>query len=75
MILKNKRTRERINISYTEFKTRFAKEIRAAFKSYLRTENNKPYFKTNKNPEADFYFDIQWNFNNFGNSNWFIERL
>ena len=75
MILRSKRTRERINISYTEFKTRFAKEIQAALESYLKTEYNKRYFKINKNPESDFYFDLLWNFNHFGNSNWFIERL
>lgn len=75
MILKNKKNRERINLSYAEFQNRFAKEIQAALESYLVTENNKPYFKTNKNTEADFYFDLQWNFNHFGNSNWYIVRL
>ena len=75
MKVKNKQTRECINISYAEFQTRFAKEIRAALESYIRTENNKPYFKSNKNPESDFYFDLQWNFNHFGNSNWYIEKI
>ena len=75
MILKNKRTRERINLSYAEFQNRFAKETQAALESYLVTENNKPYFKANKNTESDFYFDLQWNFNHFGNSNWYIVRL
>ena len=75
MILKNKRTRERIQLSYIEFQTRFIKEIQTALESYVGTENNKPYFKTNKNPEANFYFDLQWNFNHFGNSNWYIEKF
>ena len=75
MILKNKRTKKRIQLSYIEFQNRFAKEIKIALESYIRTENNKPYFNTNKNPAADFYFDLQWNFNNFGNSVWFIEKL
>ena len=75
MILRNKRTREKIQLSYIEFQTRFSKEIQVALESYLHTENNKPYFKTNKNLESDFYFDLQWNFNHFGNSNWYIEKL
>ena len=75
MILKNKRTRERINISYTEFQTRFSKEIHVALESYIKTKNAKPYYKTNKSGESDFYFDLQWNFNHFGNSNWYIKRM
>ena len=75
MILKNKRTRERMQLSYTEFQSRFAKEIQAALDSYIQTENNRPYFKTNKNPKIDFYFDLQWNFNHFSPSVWFIEKL
>lgn len=75
MILKNKRTRERIQLSYTEFQVKFAKEIQTALESSIKTENAKPYFKTNKNPESDFYFNLHWNFNHFGNSNWYIERL
>ena len=75
MILRNKRTRERIQLSYIDFQNRFAKEIQAALDSYIKTENNKPSFKPNKNPESDFYFDLQWNFNHFGKSNWYIEKL
>ena len=48
MILKNKRTRERIQLSYTEFQARFAQDIQAALESYIKTENAKPYFKANK---------------------------
>lgn len=75
MILRNKRTRERIQLSYTEFQVKFAKEILTALESYIKTENAKPYFKANKNPKSDFDCDLHWNFNHFGNSNWFIERL
>ena len=75
MILRNKRTRERIQLSYTEFQTRFAQDMQTVFESYIKTENAKPYFKANKTPESDFYFDLQWNFNHFGNSNWYIEKL
>ena len=44
MILKNKRTRETLNITLPEFKIRFAKEIKRAFESYKRTELAKLIF-------------------------------
>ena len=75
MILINKRTQERIQLSYTEFQARFAQNIQTAFERYIKTENAKPYFKANKTPESDFYFDLQWNFNHFGISAWYIEKL
>ena len=75
MILRNKLTKEIINISYNDFKTRFSKEIQVALDSYIRTQNNKQTFKFNKNFESDFYFDLQGNFNHFGMSDWYIERL
>ena len=75
MILINKRTRERIQLSYTEFQVKFAKEILTALESYIKTDNVKPYFKINKNPKSDFYCDLQWNFNHFGISAWYIEKL
>lgn len=75
MISRNKLTKEIINISYNDFKTRFSKEIQAALDSYIRAQNNKQTFKFNKNFESDFYFDLQWNFNHFGMSDWYIERL
>ena len=41
MILKNKLTRETLEITYPEFRKKFAKEIRIAFESYHRTQLNK----------------------------------
>lgn len=75
MKVRNKLTKEIINISYNDFKTGFSKEIQVALDSYIRTQNNKQTFKFNKNFESDFYFDLQWNFNHFGMSDWYIERL
>ena len=69
MILKNKLTKKRIQISYIQFQTQFAKEIQVALESFNKTQNNKYYFKLSNNFESDFYFDLQWNFNHFGNSN------
>lgn len=77
MILKNKLTKEIINISYFEFRKRFARELQVAFESYRQTQLNKYSYKLKHNNyiEQDFYFDLQWNFNHFGMSNWYIERL
>lgn len=63
MILKNKRTRETLNITLPEFKIRFANEIKRAFESYKQIELVKQYFKIKNINESDFYFDPQWNFN------------
>ena len=77
MILKNKLTKETLEIPYSEFRIKFAKEIQAAFESFKRTELNKTFynFKDDNFIDSNFYFDIQWNFNHFGNSNWYIEKL
>ena len=77
MILRNKRTLEKLEISYFDFRKKFAKEIQVAFESYRQTQLNKYFSKiqTNNSIEQDFYFDLQWNFNHLGMSNWYIERL
>lgn len=77
MILKNKRTGEKLKITYPEFRNKFAKEIQIAYESYHHTELNKSCYKLNDDNgiESNFYFDLQWNFNNFSNSTWFIERM
>lgn len=41
MILKNKLTKETLDIPYSEFRTKFAKEIQDAFESYRKTQLNK----------------------------------
>ena len=77
MILRNKRTLEKLEISYFDFRKKFAKEIQVAFESYRQTQLNKYFSKiqTNNSIEQDFYFDLQWNFNHLRMSNWYIERL
>ena len=77
MIICNKLTREKLKITYSEFRKNFAKEIRAAFESYRQTQSNKySYnFKDDNSMEFNFYFELQWNFNHFGMSNWYIERM
>ena len=77
MILKNKLTRETLEISYPEFRKKFAKELQTAFDSYRKTQLNKySYnFKDDNSMEYNFYFQLQRNFNHFGISNWYIERI
>ena len=77
MILKNKLTKETLNISYFEFRKRFVKELQLAFESYRQTQLNKYSYKIKNNDsiEQDFCFDLQWNFNHFSNSSWYIERM
>lgn len=41
MILKNKLTRETLEITYLEFGKRFAKEIQDAFESHRKNQLNK----------------------------------
>lgn len=77
MLLKNKRTGEKLEITYQEFRKKFTKEIQVAYESFRQTELNKSYYKLNDDNsiESNFYFDLQWNFNNFSNAAWFIERM
>lgn len=75
MILKNKLTKEILDIPYSEFRIKFAKEIQDAFESYRKTQLNKYSwnFKDANSLEFNFYFELHWNFNHFGMSNWYIE--
>lgn len=44
MILKNKRTRQVLEIENSEFRKKFVKEIQVAFESFRKTELNKPFY-------------------------------
>lgn len=77
MILKNKLTKETLELTYPEFRKNFAREIQVAFESFRKTELNKPFYnyKDDNSMEFNFYFQLQWNFNHFGMSNWYIGRM
>ena len=77
MILKNRRTRETLEIEYNEFRKKFAKEIQIVFESFRKTELSKSFYnyKDDNSMEFNFYFQLQWNFNHFGNSVWYIEKM
>ena len=76
-ILRNKRTRQTLEMNYFEFNKRFAKEIQIAFENYQKTEASKRLYMLDccDYIESDFYFDLRWNFNNFSNSVWYIEKI
>ena len=77
MILRNKLTKKALDIPYSEFRIKFAKEIQVAFESFRKTELNKPFYnyKDDNSIEFNFYFQLHWNFNHFGNSVWYIEKM
>lgn len=77
MIIKNKLTGETLELPNSEFRKKFAKEIQIAFESYRKKQLNKYSwnFKDDNSLEFNFYFELQWNFNHFGMSKWYIERI
>lgn len=77
MIIKNKRTGEQKELTYNEFRHEFAKDIQTSFESFRQTELAKTFYnyKDDNLLESNFFFDIRWNFNNFGNSAWYIKKI
>ncbi len=77
MILVNKRTREKFEVSYSKFRKKFANELQVAFASYRQNLLNKYSYRfiDNNSIEQDFYFNLSWNFNHFSNSTRYIEKL
>ena len=73
MILKNKRSRETLNITLSDFKISFNKELKTALESYIRSEKVKLYYKIKKTYESDL--NLQWNFNHLACTDWYIEQL
>lgn len=59
MILKNKLTKETLDIPYFEFRIKFAKKFQNEFESYRKTQLNKYSwnFKDDNSLEFDFYFE------------------
>ena len=77
MKIKNKLTKEVLELSYNEFNENFSKEIKQAYGSFRKTEASKNFYKhiCEAEFESEFYFGLQWNFNHHGNSNWYIEKF
>lgn len=77
MIIKNKKTHEELDLTYPEFRKNFKIEIEEAYESFKQTEMADKFYKRQDDNllECDFYFQLQWNFNHFTNSNWFIQKI
>ena len=77
IIVKNKRTRELLELTLPEFKEKA--ELKTSLDNFEVQESRKNFLpsfvKPNNNFESDFYFNLRWNFNNLQNSNWYIERI
>ena len=64
MKVKNKLTKETLDIPYSVFRKKFSKEIQDAFESYRKTQLNKDSwnFKDDNSLEFNFYFELLRNF-------------
>ena len=74
----NKRTREKRVLTIEELKQEFSKELQDGFKMYSDQKEKKDFMPyKNKNYESDFYFlgSFRFNFNNYVNSEWYIENF
>lgn len=75
----NKRTREQFILSPEEFKEKFSKELELALQSFARTKKNKKLYLLpiigKQDYKNEFYSNLQWNFNHYSNSIWYIERF
>ena len=72
----NKRTNERLVLSLEEFKEKFKADLERAYQGFIRHETEKnaflPEFMQKHLSEADFLLSLQWNFNNYSRSEWYI---
>lgn len=79
IIMKNRKSNERLELSFEEFKIKFAQELQTALNLYIRHNEQKNIFLTpflnNKNYESDFYSSLRFNFNNNSISAWYIDRI
>lgn len=60
MILKNKLTKETLDIPYSEFRIKFAKEIQDAFESYRKTQLNKYSWNFKDDNSLEFNFILNF---------------
>lgn len=80
IIVKNKRTLERLELTLEEFQSKFRTELQQAFNNFKNQEERKdmllpPFMHKNRNYKSVFYFDLRWNFNNHQTSLWYIDRI
>ncbi|MBQ3619130.1 MAG: hypothetical protein IJS88_04545 [Alphaproteobacteria bacterium] len=77
--IKHKRSCEQRVLSYDELKTQFKNEFERAYQGFIRHETEKnaflPEFMQEHLTEADFLLSLQWNFNNYSRSEWYISAI
>ena len=75
----NKRTNERLVLSFDEFKAQFKTEFERAYQGFIRHETEKnaflPEFMQKHLTEVDFLLSLQWNFNNYSHAEWYIAAI
>ena len=66
IIVKNKRTRELLELTLPEFKEKFKAELKTALDNFEKQESRKNFLpsfvKPNNNFESDFYFSLRWKY-------------
>lgn len=81
IIIRNRRKYdEKQELSLDEFKLKFRNELACAIQIYSNQQMQKdmlmpPFMTVNTDYRADFYNDLRWNFNNFVQSEWYIDRI
>ena len=76
--LVSRRTRQERVLSLQEFKQEFQNELYQAINTYSAHQKSKDFFNAYfRNPDykSDFYMSLQFNFNNYAMSEWYIERI
>lgn len=61
MILKNRRTRETLEMKYPEFRIKLTKEIQIAFESFRETELNKSFYNYKDDNSMELIFTFNFN--------------
>lgn len=81
IIIRNRRKYdERQELSLEELKVKFKNELSCAIQIYSNHQMQKdmlkpPFMTMNTDYHAAFYNDLRWNFNNFVQSEWYIDRI
>lgn len=72
----NKETKEKLVLTFDEFRKKFKTEFEHAYNKFINQENMKniyvPPFMKKQLSENDFLLNLSWNFNNYSDSKWYI---
>ena len=79
LIIKNRRNNEeRIELTLEEFKVKFRNELHSAINTYKAHQESKnflpPFIKPTPDYEQDFYMSLQFNFNNYAQTQYYIAQ-